>query len=128
MLQSAYPWSHRAITHCEPPQAAVACVRRQTLPQAPQLAASFEKVISQPLVALLSQLPKPALQVIVQPPTAQPATPFAVEHARAHEPQWVGSMAMLVSQPSFGSALQSPNPALQLAIWQAPSTHCGDTF
>jgi hypothetical protein len=83
----------------------------QTVPQLPQLDGVFNGV-SQPLdPRSLSQLPKPALQVIAQVPVAQDAVALAgAVHGVPQAPQ-SGAVVNGVSQPSLALALQSPKPA-----------------
>jgi hypothetical protein len=83
----------------------------QTVPQLPQLDGVFNGV-SQPLdPRSLSQLPKPALQVIAQVPVAQDAVALAgAVHGVPQAPQSV-AVVNGVSQPSLALALQSPKPA-----------------
>jgi hypothetical protein len=71
-------------------------------------------VVSQPLVALPSQLPKPVLQVpSVQVPVLQLALALARLHPTLQSPQSV-VVVTLRSQPLSGLASQLLNPALQL--------------
>ena len=79
--------------HATPP-----CALLQTIPQPPQ----FEVVVvetSQPLVALPSQLPKPALQVIPQTPFVHDAVPFVLLQTLPQALQLSGSVLMFFSQP-----------------------------
>jgi hypothetical protein len=94
----------------------------QPTPQAPQWAFDVRVSVSQPLVVLPSQLPKPALQLAtVHAPPAQPATPLATLHARPQAPQLDGVARRSVSHPLRGSPSQSPKPALQLPTPHAPA-------
>jgi len=64
-LQSRKPGLQAAMKHVPPEQAGVPFgTGEQGRPQAPQLLTSLLRFVSQPLDTLLSQLPKPALQVI----------------------------------------------------------------
>jgi hypothetical protein len=61
-----------------------------TLPQPPQLDGLVLKSLSHPFAALLSQLPKPALQVNPQLPDEQDEKALVtVGHAFPHAPQWL---------------------------------------
>jgi hypothetical protein len=77
--------------------------------------------VSQPLVALPSQLTNPALQlasaVVLHAPAAQAASPLATPHARPHAPQWRGSAAVVTQVDA-----QRVAPAGQV-VTQAPATH-----
>ena len=82
----------------------------QAMPQAPQLARLVPRLVSQPLTALPSQLPKPAAQA---PRPHTPPTHVALAlagrgHALPHTPQLSTVTARLVSQPFVGSLSQSP--------------------
>ena len=114
-------------------------------PPAPQLSALVSVLISQPFEptpvfpTTLSQLPKPALQAIVQAPVAQSGVPFTVEHTAPQPagkptpplvappgPQFV-TVNVLCSQPSSCRlALQSAKPPEQTLV-QAPPAHTGIT-
>jgi hypothetical protein len=72
-----------------PEQVAVPLVELQPPPQLPQFATLVLVLTSQPLVrALLSQLPKPELQVIAQFPPLQVAVPLAELHDPPQLPQF----------------------------------------
>jgi hypothetical protein len=82
--QLPYPPAHVGLhTEAEQVFAVVCAFVVQTVPQAPQFDALFPRLASQPLLALPSQLPKPALQTTehVPVPAAQLAVPLAPEHA-----------------------------------------------
>lgn len=107
----------------------VAPAVEQARPQAPQLAASDSSVTSQPSSPAgqvgVAQSPKPAAQVGAQLPAVHPrlAAPEPLQ-ARPQPPQWSGSVANELSQPSSatgkGGCSQSPRPAWQLGL-QRPS-------
>jgi len=80
-------------------------------------------LISQPLAALPSQLPKPALHVIPQVPAGQVAVPLVVLQTALQDPQCSG-LLRLVSQPLAGLLSQSPKPEAQ-AIPQLPAVQVG---
>ena|SRR5664280_2434493 len=72
----------------------------QTWPQVRQLLISELRLISQPLAALPSQLPKPALQVpIAQVPLLQVAEAFVYAQTVLQPLQCAGSVLRLISQP-----------------------------
>jgi hypothetical protein len=84
--------------------------------------------VSQPLVGLPSQSPKPGLhRRIPQTPAAQLPVALAGAQVRPHPPQCAALVAVLVSQPSPRLALQSPKPGVQTPP-QAPPTHDADAF
>jgi hypothetical protein len=101
-------------------QVAVPFVPLHTTPQPPQLVGLVLTLDSQPLAMLLSQLPKPALQVIAHTPLAQPGVPLALEHTVAQLLQCVGSLSRFTSQPFAPLPSQLPQPALQ-AMLQTPA-------
>jgi hypothetical protein len=73
--------------------------------------------VSQPVDAVLSQLPKPALQLaMVQVPEAQPALAFSRLQAALQAPQFCTLVPRFTSQPLVGLPSQFSKPA-----WQAPS-------
>ena len=55
--------------------------------QLPQLVTLLLKFASQPLLAMPSQLPNPAVHVGTQTPAVQVVEPFALVHAVAQLPQ-----------------------------------------
>src|SRR2546428_811327 len=104
--------------------AALAWARLQALPQLPQLAMSPVVSVSHPLATLLSQLPKPLLQVIWQAPALHAGVPLLLEQTFPQAPQCAVLALVSVSQPLATLPSQSPKPASQ-AIWQAPALHEG---
>lgn len=76
--------------------------------QSPQCVVAVDRSTSQPLVALLSQLPKPELQAMPQVPLEHEAVPCVESQTLAHAPQFWTSPLTLVSQPLAGSPSQSP--------------------
>jgi len=98
----------------------------QTLPQLPQ-AATLVRLTSQPLPALLSQLPKPALHVMLQVPELQFAVPFVVLQALPHPPQLAVFVFTLVSQPLRVSLSQFEKPPLHVIV-QVPLLHAAVPF
>src|SRR4051794_102557 len=81
----------------------------------PQLAASLLKLASQPLPALLSQLPKLALQLPnPHAPATQAAVPLAgAAHAMLQAPQFFTSFSSFASQPVLSLFSQPPKPTSQ---------------
>ena len=77
-------------------------------PQAPQWAAVVSVLVSQPLAALLSQLPQPALHAIWQVELEQDAVPWVALQALPQPPQLPADVARLASQPLRGLPSQSP--------------------
>ena len=78
LSQSAKPALQLPILHVAFEQKAVPLLEEQTLPHAPQLLTVLVRLVSQPLAALLSQFPKPALQLATpQTPFEQTAVPLA---------------------------------------------------
>ena len=79
---------------------------------------------SQPLAALPSQLPKPALQaMVVQLPPAQVGAPLVLLHATPQRPQLRASVASVVSQLPLPS--QSAVPPPQMLRPHTPATQVG---
>ena len=94
-------------------QANVPCEFEHTSPQAEQLLV-VPSVVSQPLPGLLSQLPKPVVQVpSVHVPVLQLALALAREHPTLQSPQSV-FVVTLRSQPLSGLPSQLLNPVLQV--------------
>lgn len=80
----------------------------QAAPQALQCAALVCKLVSQPLLALASQLPKPALQVDTwQEPELQLEAALLSVQGLPHWPQCVAEFKRS-SQPSAALLLQLP--------------------
>lgn len=91
----------------------------QVTPQAPQLDVVFRGT-SQPLVTLLSQLAKPAVQLMVQVPALQPGVPLLELQTLPHVPQFSGSVFRFFSQPLEYSPSQFEKPELHDATAQLP--------
>jgi hypothetical protein len=72
------------------------------------------RLVSQPLVRLLSQLAKPALQLMSHAPALQDGVPLLELHTLLQLPQRVASVFRFVSQPLARLPSQLPNPALQV--------------
>jgi hypothetical protein len=95
----------------------------QTVPQAPQSLGSTSRLASQPLAGLPSQSAKPRLQVAMHVPPVQVEVALGEEQTVPQAPQWLGSLAVLVSQPLAGLPSQSVKPTLQVASWHWPAVH-----
>lgn len=94
-------------------QPGVPLVPLQALPQVPQWLTLELSTTSQPLAALPSQLPKPALHTMPQLPALQKGVPFVPPHTLPQLPQLVALLFRLVSQPLATLPSQLPKPALQ---------------
>jgi hypothetical protein len=93
----------------------------QLTPQEPQLAALVARVVSQPFVALPSQLPKPELHdPTEQTPEEQAAVAFGSEQPLPQAPQFPTLVCVLVSQPLDAMPSQSAHPATHVGT-QAPA-------
>jgi hypothetical protein len=79
-------------------------------------------LISHPVEAWPSQLPKPVLQAIVQAPREHPAEPFVPLQTVPQAPQFEAFVSVLVSQPFVALASQLPNPELHAPSVQLPET------
>jgi len=91
----------------------------QVSPQAPQFVL-VPSGVSQPVAALASQLPKPALQLpSAQVPLPQLAVAFAREQATLQPPQWV-LLVNACSQPLDVLLSQLPKPLLHAPKTQLP--------
>jgi len=101
-LQSAKPGSQAPTWQTPCAQTGVSLAMGQALPQTLQLATLVLRLVSQPLVTSLSQLPKPGAQAIAQAPARHDGVPLTDEQRAPQLPQLRGSPAMLVSQPSIG--------------------------
>jgi hypothetical protein len=94
-------------------------VASQALAQAPQLAASTARFVSQPLAGSPSQSPKPALQLGLQAPALHVVDPFGLTHALPQAPQFAALVAKLTSQPLAAFKSQSPKPLVHAVMAQA---------
>lgn len=83
--------------------------------------------VSQPLVMLPSQLSKPLLQLpMPQLLAAQPGVPFAIAgQIFPQVPQLAALVAVSVSHPSTGPALQVRKLPVQAVDPQLPAEHAG---
>lgn len=80
------------------------------VPQVPQLLVLVLVLVSQPLFALPSQSPKPALHAMPHVPLVQTGVPFVPLQTLPQPPQWAEFVFRLISQPSPGAPLQSLKP------------------
>jgi hypothetical protein len=106
-------------THTPPAQVGIPLVSLQLRLQAPQCRTSVLRSTSQPSVSVPLQSPRGAMHAPPNPhaPTAQmDVRPIGDMQRRPHIPQWLVSLAMLVSQPSMGLMLQSAKPGAHDAI------------
>ena len=113
------------IEHALPPQVPVATWSRllQFVPHVPQLVTSVASVVSQPLLALLSQFPRPPMQTrLAQSPDAQLAlvTPGRALQLLPQPPQFVAVLVMFVSQPLLLIVSQFAKFVLHDAMPQEP--------
>jgi hypothetical protein len=96
------------------------CALEQAMPHPPQLLMFVAKTASQPLTALPSQLPVPALHTGLHAPAEHDVVPFGFVQFVPQAPQLPVLVFVFVSQPFDTLASQFPKPALQ-AIEQEPS-------
>lgn len=124
--QFAKPVLHAPSVHVLAAQLAAALGREHAAPHAPQCASVFVVLVSQPLTALPSQLPKPMLHApSVQLPVVHDAAALGREHTIPHAPQWLVLLLVLVSQPLLSVPSQSPKPALHVPIEHTLAAHAG---
>jgi hypothetical protein len=113
------PTAQRPLTHD-----AVALGTVHRAPHPPQLSESLANGASQPLLALLSQSPKPAEHAAIRHwPSLQAADEPGKVHRFPHVPQCAVLVARVVSQPLAATPSQSAKPALQVPIAQPPAAH-----
>jgi hypothetical protein len=106
-------------------QAGVPFAAVHAVPHAPQLATVLLRLTSQPLAALLSQFPKPALHA-PRPhmPPAHVAAAFAgAAHTLPHDPQFETVVLVLTSQPLAAFMSQFAKPALHMPTLHRPAAH-----
>jgi hypothetical protein len=84
----------------------------QPCPQAPQLVTDVFRFVSQPLLAIESQLPNPPVQVGTQPPVVHVVVPLEFVQTLPQEPQLATAVLRFTSQPVDASPSQLPNPLL----------------
>jgi hypothetical protein len=81
-------------------------------PHIPQLVALVLRLVSQPLAALPSQSPKPALQLSPHAPAAHVAVALApAAHILPHIPQFAALVRRSISQPLTALPSQLPKPS-----------------
>ena len=96
-----------------------------TFEHVPQLVRLVCVLVSQPFVAMPSQLPHPELHVPrVHVPLVHDSEAFARSHTLPQAPQ-LARVFSEVSQPLLDRPSQSPKPALQLEMPQVPPTQLG---
>jgi hypothetical protein len=100
----------------------------QTLPHPPQSEVLALTFVSQPLPTFASQFAKPALQAIAQAHEEQLGVPFALLQTTLQPPHEVTPLAVFVSQPSAGFALQSAKPVLHASTAHAPVENVPTAF
>jgi hypothetical protein len=93
-------------------------------PQVPQFLGSVLRLVSQPFEALPSQLPNPALHVIVHWPLEQAGVPFVPLQAIPQPPQLLGSVWVLLQVPAQfvwpDPQVTTHAPAMHVCgVWQA---------
>jgi hypothetical protein len=85
------------------------------VPHAPQWATLDLRSASHPLLAFMSQLPKPSAQrPMVHWLSTHAAVPFGGSHTRPHAPQCPVLVRRSTSQPLLGSMSQSAKPTEQV--------------
>lgn len=97
----------------------------QVAPQAPQFAALVRTSVSQPFPTIESQLPKFALQVeMLHALDAHVAVATCERLAQLllHAPQFVASLASVVSHPLLALLSQLPRPDWHVRLAQSPLT------
>ncbi len=80
-------------------------------------------LVSQPFIALPSQLPKLFSQIGAHDPPLHVGTALGRVHFIPHMPQLLGSLASVASQPSAELPLQLPKPWLQPVTLQLEVMH-----
>jgi hypothetical protein len=121
--QTAKPGLHVGL-HAPATQAAPPFGFVQAAAHAPQFWALVCVFVSQPLLGLESQSPKPIAQRGAQAPPTHEVVPFGLAHAAPQLPQFIASVARLVSHPVETLPSQSPKPALH-TIEHAPLVQVG---
>jgi hypothetical protein len=119
---------HEATVHWVPEHAGVPFCTAQTTPQPPHAFTLFVVTVSQPLVSVASQLPKPAAHVMEHAPPEQDGAPLFALHALPQAPQWDTFVAVLVSQPFAVFPSQFANVPLHEAISQVPVAQVSTAF
>jgi hypothetical protein len=121
------PMLHDAIAHEPVAHVAVALLRAQAAPHAPQFVSVLVGA-SQPFIAFASQLPKPMLHdCTAHVPVLHVGVAFGVAHATRHPPQFA-TVFSRTSQPFASLMSQSPKPMLQVAIEHIAAEHAPLAF
>jgi hypothetical protein len=126
-LSANVPVRSQIVPHTPALQTAVPPLAGHVRPQVPQLLIVLSAV-SQPFCRVVSQSPKPVLQLGTQAELAQLVVPCAFVHAAPHAPQCAVVVASRVSQPVATLLSQFANPLVQLAMPQLLALHCGVPF
>ena len=96
---------------------AVACAKLQRFMHAPQFEVLLVRFVSQPLDAIPSQLPQPALHPpMAHAPLIQDCVVCARLQTLPHMPQFVALVVTSVSQPLTGLLSQFPCEASQVQV------------
>jgi hypothetical protein len=124
--QLAKPGLHTPTLHVPIVHTAVALEGAHSLPHAPQCVSELVSDVSQPLVALPSQSPKPALHAPIRhvPPTHEVVALGRLQ-ARPQAPQCAAVVLRSVSQPLAALPSQLPRPIAQVVVPQTPIVHAG---
>lgn len=107
-------------------QLAAAFANAHACPHEAQFAVLLVVSVSQPLLVIPSQSPRPAAQLErVHTPAVHDAPPPENMQTFPHELQLFTLVCVFVSQPSEVSPLQSPKPVLQLRMPHVPAAQRG---
>jgi hypothetical protein len=98
------------------------------LPQVPQFARVVFRLVSQPVEASPSQLPKPELQAMEHAPSEQLGVPLVPLQDVPHAPQFATVVSVFVSHPVEPMPSQLPNPAAHVPSVHVPETHDSVAF
>jgi hypothetical protein len=101
------PAAHAPTVHAPAAQPAVALGSEQGRSHPPQWATVVRVLVSQPLLAIPSQSPSPAVQARAHTPPTHVAVPPVVGQRFPQAPQWLTSVRPSRSQPSTARPLQS---------------------
>ncbi len=126
--QLAKPVLHEEIVQLPDAQAPVPFAGAQGRPQPPQFCRLVVRLVSQPSVTRLSQLPNPPVHAMPQAPLLQLGVPLAVLQTFEHDPQLDKSVPRFASQPFEYFASQSWKPALHDFTVHAELRHAGVPF
>ncbi len=124
--QLAKPTLQRAMPHTPAEHVPTPFAGAQRLLHVPQLPTSVRRSVSQPLAALPSQLPKPALQVpSAHTPPAHVAVALGKLQRLPHAPQLFVSVRTLASHPLVTFESQLAKPVLHEAMPQVAPAQRG---